>query len=165
MSVGMPGYNATASDIKAASSANPASSSDSSQQVTTASAQAQSPEMTVMAEGDTPLPEKVAYVPVAKPGATFPVAVPPGSDTIAGNTPQPLVQPAQTAAETDAVAQKIAAADASTVAPKTDEVARHDDRAIQDVFFNTYPEKVWSGQSKELVRLNSLLAKVERRTR
>ena len=120
MSVGMPGYNATASDIKAASSANPASSSDSSQQVTTASAQAQSPEMTVMAEGDTPLPEKVAYVPVAKPGATFPVAVPPGSDTIAGNTPQPLVQPAQTAAETDAVAQKIAAADASTVAPKTD---------------------------------------------
>ena len=60
MSVGMPGYNATASDIKAASSANPASSSDSSQQVTTASAQAQSPEMTVMAEGDTPLPEKVA---------------------------------------------------------------------------------------------------------
>lgn len=50
-------------------------------------------------------------------------------------------------------------------APKTDAVAPPVDRAIQEVFFNTYPEKVWRGQNKELVRLNSLLAKVERRPR
>lgn len=74
-----------------------------------------------MSEGDTPLPEKVAYVPVTKPGAAFPINVPAGADTIAGQTPQPLVQPAQTAAETDAVAQKIAAADANTIAPKSDD--------------------------------------------
>lgn len=118
MSVGMPGYNATSADMKAASSATPAIVTDSSVQVTSASSEAAS---TVMSEGDTPLPEKVAYVPVTKPGAAFPINVPAGADTIAGQTPQPLVQPAQTAAETDAVAQKIAAADANTIAPKSDD--------------------------------------------
>ena len=117
MSVGMPGYNATSADIKAASSATPAIVTDSSMQVTSASSEAAS---TVMSEGDTPLPEKVAFVPVTKPGAAFPINVPAGADTIAGQTPQSLVQPAQTAAETDAVAQKIAAANASAIAPKSD---------------------------------------------
>lgn len=117
MSVGMPGYNATSADMKAASTAAPAIATDSSVQVTSASSEAAS---TVMSEGDTPLPEKVAYVPVTKPGAAFPINVPAGADTIAGQTPQPLVQPAQTAEETDAVAQKIAAANASAIAPKSD---------------------------------------------
>ncbi|UVK36656.1 DUF882 domain-containing protein [Mesorhizobium sp. AR10] len=117
MSVGMPGYNATSGDINAASSATPATATDSSIQVTSASSEASS---TVMSEGDTPLPEKIAYVPVAKPEAAFPVNVPAGAETIAGSTPQPLVQPGQTAEETDAVAQKIAAANASAIAPKSD---------------------------------------------
>lgn len=117
MSVGMPAYNATSADMKAASTAAPAIATDSSVQVTSASSEAAS---TVMSEGDTPLPEKVAYVPVTKPGAAFPINVPAGADTIAGQTPQSLVQPAQTAEETDAVAQKIAAANASAIAPKSD---------------------------------------------
>jgi len=116
MSVGMPGYNATSADINAASSATTATATDSSMQATSASSEPS----TVMSEGDKPLPEKVAFVPVTKPGAAFPITVPAGADTIAGNTPQSLAQPAQTAAETDAVAQKVAAADASATAPKAD---------------------------------------------
>ena len=49
--------------------------------------------------------------------------------------------------------------------PKAEPASRQDDKDLQEIFFNTYPEKVWQGQSKELVRLNSLLAKVERRQR
>jgi uncharacterized protein YcbK (DUF882 family) len=110
MSVGMPGYNATASDISAASSAKPATSADSSQ-VTTE-------QTTVMTASDTALPETVAYVPVAKPQAAFPLTTPAGAETIVGNTPQSLQQPAQTARQNDAVAQQIAAADAGVTAPK-----------------------------------------------
>ena len=49
--------------------------------------------------------------------------------------------------------------------PETDAVARHDDREIQEIFFNTYPEKVWSGPSEAQARLLRLLAKVERQPR
>ncbi|MEP6567384.1 MAG: peptidase M15A, partial [Mesorhizobium sp.] len=91
MSVGMPGYNASGNDISVASSAKPG---DSASQMTTQ-------QMTMTAEGDAALPEQVAYVPVAKPRTKpdvgFPIAVPAGAETIAGNTPQPLVQPGQTA--------------------------------------------------------------------
>ncbi|UVK45671.1 YcbK family protein [Mesorhizobium sp. AR07] len=110
MSVGMPGYNATASNISAASSGKATTVADSTQ-VTTEQA-------TVMTASDTALPEKVAYVPIAKPQAAFPLTIPAGSETIAGNTPQSLQQPAQTAQQTDAVAQQIAAADAGVAAPK-----------------------------------------------
>lgn len=110
MSVGMPGYNATASDISAASSAKAATVADSSQ-VTTE-------QTTVMTASDTALPETVAYVPIANPQAAFPLTRPAGAETIAGNTPQSLQQPAQTARENDAVAQQIAAADAAVTAPK-----------------------------------------------
>ena len=48
---------------------------------------------------------------------------------------------------------------------KSEPVSRQDDKDLQEIFFNTYPEKVWGGQKKDLVRLNSLLAKVERRQR
>ncbi|MER8446842.1 YcbK family protein [Mesorhizobium sp. M1066] len=109
MSVGMPGYNATASDISAASSGK-AIASDSSD-ITTE-------QTTVMTASDTALPEKVAYVPVSKPGAAFPLTTPAGAETIVGNTPQSLTQQAQTAQQTDAVAQQIATADADVAAPK-----------------------------------------------
>ena len=115
MSVGMPGYNSTSSEVSAVSNAKATTSTDSSLQVTSASPGAAS---TVMGEGDTPLPEKVAYVPVANPQAAFPVALPAGAETIAGNTPQPLVQSAQTADETKAVAEKVAAGDAAAVVSK-----------------------------------------------
>ncbi|MFD2056447.1 YcbK family protein [Mesorhizobium calcicola] len=110
MSVGMPGYNATASDISAASNGKSITVADSSQTTTE--------QTTVMTASDTALPEKVAYVPVANPQAAFPLATPASAETIAGNTPQSLQQPAQTAQQSDAVAQQIAAADAGVNAPK-----------------------------------------------
>jgi len=111
MSVGMPGYNASASDINAAATGKAIATADSTLQTTTT-------QTTVMSEGDTALPEKVAYVPVAKPQAAFPLTTPAGAETIVGQTPQALQQPAQTAQQTDAVAQKIAAADAAVTTPK-----------------------------------------------
>lgn len=56
-------------------------------------------------------------------------------------------------------------APAAPVAPKTDVVSRDDDREVQEIFFNTYPEKVWDGPTEEEVRLRRLLAKVERHPR
>ncbi|TIU17781.1 MAG: peptidase M15A, partial [Mesorhizobium sp.] len=78
MSFGMPGYNAA---------------TDSSSQVATE-------QTTVMSESDAALPETVAYVPVAKPQAAFPLPTPAGAETIAGQTPQALQQPVQTAQQT-----------------------------------------------------------------
>lgn len=111
MSVGMPGYNASASDINAAATGKSAATAESTSQTTAM-------QTTVMSEGDTALPEKVAYVPMAKPQPAFPLITPAGAETIAGQTPQALQQPAQTAQQTDAVAQKIAAADAAVTTPK-----------------------------------------------
>ncbi|WP_095199959.1 YcbK family protein [Mesorhizobium carmichaelinearum] len=111
MSVGMPGYNASASDINAAATGKPITTADSTSQTTTT-------QTTVMSEGDTTLPEKVAYVPMTKPQAAFPLTTPAGAETIVGQTPQALQQPAQTAQQSDAVAQKIAAADAAVTTPK-----------------------------------------------
>ncbi|MDX8469613.1 D-Ala-D-Ala carboxypeptidase family metallohydrolase [Mesorhizobium sp. VK23B] len=114
MSVVTPAYNSTATEMSAVTSAKPVASTDSSLQAASAAPEAAS---TVMSEGDTPLPEKVAYVPETRPGAAFPaVAVPAGATSIAGNTPQPLVQPAQTADETKAAAEKVATGDAAAVA-------------------------------------------------
>ncbi|TIN81830.1 MAG: peptidase M15A, partial [Mesorhizobium sp.] len=109
MSVGMPGYNATASDMNAASSGKSAAVADSSE-ITT--------EQSTVMTSDTALPEKVAYVPMSKPGAAFPLTTPAGAETIVGNTPQSLTQQAQTAQQTDAVAQQIAAVDGDVAAPK-----------------------------------------------
>lgn len=117
MSMISPAYNSTATEMSAAAGAKPATAADSSPQVASASSDAAS---TVMSEGDTPLPEKIAYVPVAKPQAAFPIAVPAGTATIAGNTPQPLVQPAQTADQTLAVAKQVSAGDAAAVASKAE---------------------------------------------
>jgi uncharacterized protein YcbK (DUF882 family) len=71
-----------------------------------------------MTASDTALPETVAYVPMSNPEAAFPLPVPAGAEAIAGSTPQPLQQPTQTAQQSDAVAQQIAAADAAVIAPK-----------------------------------------------
>ncbi|MDX8523778.1 YcbK family protein [Mesorhizobium sp. MSK_1335] len=116
MSVVSPAYNSTAGEMSATSSAKTATAADSSIQAASATADAAS---TVMSEGDTPLPEKIAYVPETRPQAAFPaVAVPAGAATIAGNTPQPLVQQAQRAEQTQTVAQQVAAGDAAAVASK-----------------------------------------------
>lgn len=115
MSVVSPAYNSTATEMSATSGAKTATAADSSLQAS-APAEAAS---TVMSEGDTPLPEKVAYVPETRPQAAFPaVAVPADSAAIAGSTPQPLVQQAQTAEQTQTVAQQVAAGDAAAIASK-----------------------------------------------
>ncbi|CDX28391.1 conserved hypothetical protein [Mesorhizobium plurifarium] len=116
MSVVSPSYNSTATEMSATSGAKTATAADSSLQAS-APAEAGS---TVMSEGDTPLPEKVAYVPETRPqAAAFPaVSVPAGSAAIAGSTPQPLVQQAQTAEQTQTVAQQVAAGDAAAIASK-----------------------------------------------
>lgn len=120
LSVGMPGYNATAADISTASGTNPVATVDSSSQVATS-------QMTMTSEGDAALPEEVAYVPVARPGATpdagFPVAIPAGAETIAGHTPQPLEQSAQTAEQAGAAARKTQTADAGAGTPKPEDAA------------------------------------------
>ncbi|MDX8532545.1 YcbK family protein [Mesorhizobium sp. VK25A] len=116
MSVVSPAYNSTATQMSATSGAKTATAADSTPQASAPTEAAS----TVMSEGDTPLPEKVAYVPETRPqAAAFPaVAVPAGSTAIAGSTPQPLVQPAQTAEQTQSVAQQVAAGDAAAIASK-----------------------------------------------
>ena len=118
LSVGMPGYNASATDT-----------ASGTQQVTTnSSSQMTTSQMTMTAKGDTSLPEQVAYVPAAKPGAQapqggaksdagFPVPAKAGAETAAGQTPQP--QAAQTVEQADAAAQKTETADAGTTAPNS----------------------------------------------
>jgi uncharacterized protein YcbK (DUF882 family) len=115
MSVVSPAYNSTASEMSATSGAKTAAAADSSLQAPAPGTEAAS---TVMSEGDTPLPEKIAYVPETRPDGTFPVTVPAVAQAIAGSTPQPLVQPAQTAEQTQAVAQQVAAGDAAAIASK-----------------------------------------------
>ncbi|TIL45796.1 MAG: DUF882 domain-containing protein [Mesorhizobium sp.] len=118
LSVVMPGYNASATDT-----------ASGSQQVTTdSSSQMTTSQMTMTAKGDASLPEQVAHVPAAKPGAQalqggtksdagFPVPAKAGAETAAGQTPQP--QAAQTVEQADAAAQKTETADAGTAAPKS----------------------------------------------
>jgi uncharacterized protein YcbK (DUF882 family) len=115
MSVVSPAYNSTATEMSATSNAKTATAADSSLQAPAPGTEAAS---TVMSEGDTPLPEKIAYVPETRPDGTFPVAVPAGAQAIAGSTPQPLVQSAQTAEQTLAVAKQVAAGDAEAIASK-----------------------------------------------
>lgn len=114
MSVGMPGYNASATEISTAAGAPQASTAASSSQMTTA-------QMTMNAEGDANLPEQVAYVPMTKPGAKsdagFPIAVPTAAEAIAGHSPQPLQPNAEAAEQANAVAQNSAAADAGASKP------------------------------------------------
>ncbi|WP_292405065.1 YcbK family protein [Mesorhizobium sp.] len=120
----MPGYNASATDISAASGTQQVAA-DSSSQITTS-------QMTMTAKGDASLPEQVAYVPMAKPGtqagapqggaksdAGFPVTAPADAEATAGQTPQPQEQSAQTVEQADAAAQKTETADAGTAAPKS----------------------------------------------
>ncbi|TIP77713.1 MAG: peptidase M15A, partial [Mesorhizobium sp.] len=92
------------------------------------SSQMTTSQMTMTAKGDASLPEQVASVPAAKPGAQalqegaksdagFPVAAAAGAETAAGQTPQP--QAAQTVEQADAAAHKTETADAGTAAPKS----------------------------------------------
>lgn len=63
LSVGMPGYNAT--ELSSASASNPSFSSESAAPVSG------EPQQLMSAEGDTDLPDQVAYMPAAKPGASL----------------------------------------------------------------------------------------------
>ncbi|PLP60500.1 peptidase M15A [Mesorhizobium loti] len=73
-------------------------------------AAATAPQTLMTAEGDTALPEQIAYLPTAKPGtAAFPLTAPADAQAIAGNTPQQLVAPEQTPEQTAAAAQQVAA--------------------------------------------------------
>ncbi|RWX66441.1 peptidase M15A, partial [Mesorhizobium sp. M2A.F.Ca.ET.039.01.1.1] len=60
MSVVSPAYNSTATEMSATSGTKTATAADSSAQTASATTDAAA---TVMSEGDTPLPEKVDYVP------------------------------------------------------------------------------------------------------
>lgn len=124
LSVGMPGYNASATDISTASGTQQVAV-DSSSQITTS-------QMTMTAEGDASLPEQVGYVPMGKPGTQggapqggaksdtgFPVTAPARADAAAGQTPQPQQQSAQTVEQAGSATQKTETADAGTTAPKS----------------------------------------------
>lgn len=81
-------------------------------------AAATTPQTLMTAEGDTALPEQIAYLPTAKPGTpAFPLTAPADAQEIAGTTPQQLVAPAQTAQETAAAAQQVASG-TTTVLPQ-----------------------------------------------
>ncbi|MGN6304728.1 MAG: YcbK family protein [Mesorhizobium sp.] len=110
LSVGMPGYNATAGDIAAASAQPEAGESTVSS----------GPQVLMSAEGDTALPEQIAYFPTQKPGTPAELAIPAPveAQSIAGTTPQPLVPPMQSAEETSIAAQKVATGDVEASATK-----------------------------------------------
>lgn len=76
------------------------------------------PQTLMTAEGDTALPEQIAYLPTAKPGTpAFPLTAPTDAQAIAGTTPQQLVAPEQSPQETAAAAQQVAAG-TTTVLPQ-----------------------------------------------
>ena len=53
-------------------------------------------------------------------------------------------------------------APAAPVEPRTEAVSPHDDREVQEIFFNAYPETIGDGPSEAELRLRRLLKKVER---
>ncbi|MGS1096176.1 D-Ala-D-Ala carboxypeptidase family metallohydrolase [Aquamicrobium terrae] len=63
LSVGMPGYNAA--ELSSASTSTPSFAADSDAAVST------EPQQLMSAEGDTELPDQVAFMPAAKPGASL----------------------------------------------------------------------------------------------
>ncbi|MBN9233703.1 MULTISPECIES: D-Ala-D-Ala carboxypeptidase family metallohydrolase [Phyllobacteriaceae] len=84
-----------------------------------AAGQQTAPQPLMASTGDTMLPDQVAYLPTAKPGThPFPLTVPADAQTIAGNTPQQLVAPAQTEEQTADAAAKVAAGSAAVLAQK-----------------------------------------------
>jgi len=107
LSVGMPGYDATASDYADAS----------------ATGESAGPQALMSAEGDTALPEQVAYFPTQKPGTAAELVIPSPADaqSLAATTPEPLVPPTQSAEQTAATADKVAAGVAAASAPKKPE--------------------------------------------
>lgn len=108
LSAGMPAYNSMPG---AASTAEGGSQAGTTDQAAMAQATPSAPQALMSAEGDTPLPEQVAYVPMTRPTAAtsataLEISTPSGADAIAGSTPDALAdasrQPGatQTAANT-----------------------------------------------------------------
>lgn len=111
LSVGMAGYNAKPGDIAAASTSAQTRDIDSSAPA--------APQPLMSAEGSTELPVQVAYLPTAKPNASFPaVATPDGAQAIGEKLPQALQPQLQTAQQTTEAAEKVAAGDAAATAPR-----------------------------------------------
>ncbi len=128
----MPGYNATASSLAAAST--PPAGTES-----TVSA---APQTLMSAEGDTTLPEQIAYFPTQKPGTPAELAIPAPSEaqSIAGTTPQLLVPPAQSAEQVEATAQKVAAGDTEALKTKQNNTAASAEPAIDNAVYVTAGE-------------------------
>jgi uncharacterized protein YcbK (DUF882 family) len=123
VTAGMPGYNTSSPDL--AATAGDSLAADSA----LAPAGAAEPQQLMSADGDTVLPEQVAYVPTAKPTAAaaateIAIATPAEAATIAATTPQSLVPADPAAGET---AEAVDAADAHpgipTEKPATDDAA------------------------------------------
>ena len=104
----MPAYNSMPG---AASTTEGGSQTGTTDQAAMAQATPSAPQALMSAEGDTPLPEQVAYVPMTRPTAAasataLEISTPSGADAIAGSTPDALAdasrQPGatQTAANT-----------------------------------------------------------------
>lgn len=104
VTAGMPGYNST----------DAAQASGNASLATAVSMPASGePQQLMNSEGDTALPEQIAYVPTAKPtGAAaatdMAIAVPADAATIAATTPQTLAPAGQTPEETAETARKVA---------------------------------------------------------
>lgn len=89
LSVAMPGYNADVSDTTMAATFSDAAAGEP---IATA------PQALMSDEGDTALPDQVAYMPTSKPGGELSIAAPASSPVIAGDTPQQVVAAANSEA-------------------------------------------------------------------
>jgi uncharacterized protein YcbK (DUF882 family) len=121
VTAGMPGYNST--DLSNTSGNVPAPLADSASSPAVSS----EPQQLMSAEGDTALPEQIAYVPTAKPtaaaaAAEVAVTAPTDAETIATTTPQSLAPAGQTTDETAETAQKVAAGSADALHSKSADV-------------------------------------------
>ncbi|WP_245295211.1 YcbK family protein [Manganibacter manganicus] len=94
----MAGFNTDSTSLAQAAQSQSAPATDETDSLTAST----TPQPLMSTEGDTALPDKVAYLPVANPASEFPIAVPPGAQTLASNTPKELEAPAQAEAQTQA---------------------------------------------------------------
>lgn len=114
VTAGMPAYNGTG---PSQATGNPELAATDSALAPAATGE---PQQLMSAEGDTALPEQVAYVPTAKPAAAvaaadMAIAPPADAGTIAATTPQSLTVDGQTQAEIAETARKIADSTASAL--------------------------------------------------
>ncbi len=105
LNAALPGYNAGPTEFSQAAAAQP--------EATAGPSSPAGPQVLMSSEGDTPLPEQVAYFPTSNPGTDFPVAAPADAAVIAATTP-----PALTTAGQEAPVSEAAATNVPTPLPK-----------------------------------------------